>query len=86
MCVRVCVCVRACVRLRVCVCACVRACLPACVCACDTCVCSRASIGGGRGDASPPLFRVGDSIGIVPPPTFQIRKNCEAYSLNTPLS
>ena len=30
----------------------------------------RASIGGGRGDASPHFSGWGDSIGIVPPPTF----------------
>ena len=48
----------------------------AAITAIHVCAYTRASIGGGRrvggGDASPPLFSVGDSIGIVPP-TFQLR-------------
>ena len=37
---------------------------------CDVFLDTRASIGGGRGDASPHFSAWGDSIGIVPPPTL----------------
>ena len=33
------------------------------------------------GTGVPPLFSVGDSIGIVPPPHFSVQKNCGACSL-----
>ena len=41
---------------------------------CRTCNHGRRSVGDGRGDTSPHFSAWGDSIGIVPPPTFQLRK------------